>query len=32
MARKWGILFTPSIMFLPEEVDEGLSAPQAAVA
>ncbi len=32
MARKWGILFTPSIMFLPEEVDAGLSAPQAAVA
>ncbi len=32
MARKWGILFTPTIMFLPEEVEEGLSAPQAAVA
>lgn len=32
MARKWGILFTPSLMFLPEEVDEGLTAPQAAVA
>lgn len=32
MARKWGILFTPTMMFLPEEVDESLSAPQAAVA
>lgn len=32
MARKWGILFTPTIMFLPPEVEEGLSAPRAAVA
>ncbi|WP_147124235.1 thioredoxin family protein [Shimia ponticola] len=32
MARKWGILFTPTMMFLPPEVEEGLSAPQAAVA
>ena len=32
MARKWGILFTPTIMFLPEEVGPDLSAPQAAVA
>lgn len=32
MARKWGILFTPTIMFMPEEVDEGLSAVQASVA
>lgn len=32
MARKWGILFTPSLMFLPEEVSEGVSTPQAAVA
>lgn len=32
MARKWGILFTPTVMFLPEKVEEGLSAPQAAVA
>ena len=32
MARKWGILFTPSIMFLPEEVAEGVSTPQSAVA
>ncbi len=32
MARKWGILFTPSMMFLPEEVGEGKATPQAAVA
>ena len=32
MARKWGIMFTPTILFLPEEVAEGDSAPQAAVA
>jgi thioredoxin-related protein len=32
LARKWGILFTPTIMFLPQEVEDGLSAPQAAVA
>lgn len=31
MARKWGILFTPTIMFFPEEVGE-VPAPQAAVA
>jgi thioredoxin-related protein len=31
-ARKWGLLFTPSILFLPEEVDEGQTAQQAAVA
>lgn len=31
MARKWGILFTPTMMFLPQEVD-GVPAPQAAVA
>ena len=31
-ARKWGLLFTPSILFLPEEVPEGESAAQAAVA
>ena len=31
MARKWGILFTPTMMFLPPEVD-GVTAPQAAVA
>ncbi len=32
MARKWGILFTPTVMYLPEEVPQGLTAPQAAVA
>lgn len=32
MASKWGILFTPSIYFMPEEVAEGLTVPQAAVA
>ena len=31
-ARKWGLLFTPSILFLPEEVSEGQNAAQAAVA
>lgn len=32
MARKWGVLFTPTILFLPEEVGEGVTAPEAAVA
>ena len=32
MARKWGIMFTPTLMYLPEEVGEGQTAPQAAVA
>jgi thioredoxin-related protein len=31
IARKWGVLFTPTIMFMPEEVI-GVPAPQAAVA
>ena len=31
-ARKWGLLFTPSILFMPEEVDEDQSAQSAAVA
>ncbi|TDT75594.1 thioredoxin-related protein [Litoreibacter halocynthiae] len=31
-ARKWGLLFTPSILFMPEEVDDGQSAQAAAVA
>ena len=30
--RKWGLLFTPSILFLPESVDEGQTAAEAAVA
>ena len=32
MARKWGILFTPTIMFIHEEVEDGETAPQAAAA
>jgi thioredoxin-related protein len=32
LARKWGILFTPTVLFMPEEVAEGVVAPQAAVA
>ena len=32
MARKWGILFTPTMMFLPKEVEGDSTAPQAAVA
>jgi thioredoxin-related protein len=32
MLRKWGILFTPTVIFLPEEVKAGEAAPQAAVA
>jgi len=32
MLRKWGILFTPTVIFLPEEVPEGASAKDAAVA
>ncbi|MEX0318581.1 MAG: thioredoxin family protein [Ruegeria sp.] len=32
MARKWGVMFTPTILFLPEEVSEGATAQQAAVA
>jgi thioredoxin-related protein len=31
-ARKWGIMFTPTMIFLPEDVDEGQTAMQAAVA
>jgi len=32
MARKWGILFTPTLMFIDEAVAEGVTAPEAAVA
>jgi thioredoxin-related protein len=32
IARKWGLLFTPSILFLPQDVPEGQTAAQAAVA
>jgi thioredoxin-related protein len=31
-ARKWGIAFTPTVLFLPEPGGEGLDARQAAVA
>lgn len=31
-ARKWGLLFTPSILFLTEEVAEGVTAQAGAVA
>lgn len=31
-ARKWGLLFTPSILFLPQDVEQGVSAQSAAVA
>ena len=31
MARKWSILFTPTVIYLPQEVGEGLTATQAAV-
>ena len=30
--RKWGILFTPTVLFLPEEVEDGKTAAQSAVA
>ena len=32
IARKWGILFTPSVIFLPPQVKKDVSAQQAAVA
>ena len=32
LMRKWGILFTPTLVFLPEEVAEDATAIQAAVA
>lgn len=32
MAMRWGVLFTPTTIFMPEEVPQGASAPQAAVA
>ena len=31
MVRKWGLLFTPTMMYFPQEVAEGHSAAQAAV-
>lgn len=32
MARKWNVLFTPTIMFMPEEIEDGANALQSAVA
>jgi hypothetical protein len=32
MAQRWRVMFTPSIVFLPEEVPEDQTAAQAAVA
>jgi thioredoxin-related protein len=32
MARKWRVMFTPNIVFLPDEVAEGQTAMDAAVA
>lgn len=32
MVRRWRVMFTPTIFFFPEEVPEGISAPDAAVA
>ena len=32
MARRWGVIFTPTIMFFPEAVEEGRTANAAAVA
>ena len=32
IVRKWGMLFTPTLVFLPQEVAEGQTAAQAAVA
>jgi len=31
MARRWGVVFTPTMMFMPEEVEDGKTAQQAAV-
>ena len=31
MVMKWGVMFTPTVLFLPEVVPKGLSAPRAAV-
>lgn len=32
MAMKWGVMFTPTLMFLPEEVPQDVTAARAAVA
>ena len=31
MARKWNILFTPTVLYLPQEIDDSLTAPEASV-
>ena len=31
MARKWNILFTPTVLYLPQEVDDDLTATEASV-
>jgi len=31
MARRWGVVFTPTMMFMPETVEEGKTAQQAAI-
>ncbi|RME98697.1 MAG: thioredoxin [Alphaproteobacteria bacterium] len=31
MAKRWGVVFTPTIMFMPDEVPEGGTAAEAAV-
>jgi len=31
MAVRWGVVFTPTMMFMPEQVAEGQTAAQAAV-
>lgn len=32
LARKWGLLFTPTLIFLPEDVPQGVTAMEAAAA
>lgn len=32
MAMRWGVMFTPTLIFLPDEVANGVTAPDAAVA
>lgn len=32
MAARWGVMFTPTMLFLPDEVPEGKTAAQAAIA
>jgi thioredoxin-related protein len=32
MALRWGVIFTPTMIFMPREVPEGKTAPQGAVA